>query len=83
MRELTYGQGIKEGMRIKMLENPDVFIFGEDVGLFGGCFGVTAGLFEEFGEKESAIRRSQKGPSSVPQSCCSRWFTTDSRVDVC
>ena len=51
MRELTYGQGIKEGMRIKMLENPDVFIFGEDVGLFGGCFGVTAGLFEEFGEK--------------------------------
>lgn len=51
MRELTYGQGIKEGMRIKMLENPDVLIFGEDVGLFGGCFGVTAGLFEEFGEK--------------------------------
>ncbi|KNZ43347.1 alpha-ketoacid dehydrogenase subunit beta [Acetobacterium bakii] len=51
MRELTYGQGIKEGMRIKMLENPDVCIFGEDVGLFGGCFGVTAGLFEEFGEK--------------------------------
>ena len=51
MRELTYGQGIKEGMRIKMLENPDVFIFGEDVGLFGGCFGVTSGLFEEFGEK--------------------------------
>ena len=51
MRELTYGQGIKEGMRIKMLENPDVLIFGEDVGLFGGCFGVTAGLVEEFGEK--------------------------------
>lgn len=51
MRELTYGQGIKEGMRIKMLENPDVFIFGEDVGLFGGCFGVTSGLVEEFGEK--------------------------------
>ncbi|MBU4438106.1 MAG: alpha-ketoacid dehydrogenase subunit beta, partial [Firmicutes bacterium] len=51
MRELTYGQGIKEGMRIKMLENPDVFIFGEDVGIFGGCFGVTSGLVEEFGEK--------------------------------
>jgi pyruvate dehydrogenase E1 component beta subunit len=26
-----------------------VFIFGEDVGAFGGCFGVTAGLFDEFG----------------------------------
>jgi pyruvate dehydrogenase E1 component beta subunit len=27
----------------------NVFIFGEDVGQFGGCFGVTAGLYEEFG----------------------------------
>ncbi|NTW72158.1 MAG: alpha-ketoacid dehydrogenase subunit beta [Eubacteriaceae bacterium] len=51
MRKMTYGQGIKEGMRIRMLENPDVFIFGEDVGLFGGCFGVTSGLFDEFGDK--------------------------------
>lgn len=50
MRKMTYGEGIKEGMRIKMLENPDVFIFGEDVGLYGGCFGVTAGMFAEFGE---------------------------------
>lgn len=51
MRELTYGQGINEALRIKMLENPDVLIFGEDVGFYGGCFGVTAGLFAEFGEK--------------------------------
>ncbi len=51
MRKMTYAQGIKEGMRIKMLENPDVFIFGEDVGPFGGCFGVTAGMYDEFGEK--------------------------------
>ena len=51
MRKMTYAQGIKEGMRIKMLENPDVFIFGEDVGQFGGCFGVTAGMYDEFGEK--------------------------------
>ncbi len=50
MRKMTYGEGIREGMRIKMLENPDVFIFGEDVGLYGGCFGVTAGMFAEFGE---------------------------------
>ncbi len=50
MRKMTYGEGIREGLRIKMLENPDVFIFGEDVGLYGGCFGVTAGLFAEFGE---------------------------------
>jgi len=50
MRKMTYGQGIREGMRTRMLEDPNVFIFGEDVGKFGGCFGVTAGMFDEFGE---------------------------------
>jgi pyruvate dehydrogenase E1 component beta subunit len=29
--------------------DPNVFILGEDIGAFGGCFGVTAGLFDEFG----------------------------------
>lgn len=51
MRTMTYGEAIREGMRIKMKEDLNVFIMGEDVGAFGGCFGVTAGLFEEFGEK--------------------------------
>lgn len=50
MRTMTYGEAIREGMRVKMKEDPNVFIFGEDVGAFGGCFGVTAGLFDEFGE---------------------------------
>lgn len=51
MRTMTYAEAIREGMRIKMQEDPNVFILGEDVGAFGGCFGVTAGLFDEFGEK--------------------------------
>ena len=51
MRKMTFGEAIREGMRMKMKEDPNVFIMGEDVGAFGGCFGVTAGLFEEFGEK--------------------------------
>lgn len=49
MRKMTYGEAIREGMRIKMHEDPNVYILGEDVGAFGGCFGVTAGLYEEFG----------------------------------
>ncbi len=48
MRKMTYAEGIREGMRIRMLEDDSVLIFGEDVGQFGGCFGVTAGMFEEF-----------------------------------
>lgn len=51
MRKMTYGEAIREGLRIKMNEDPNVFVFGEDVGQFGGCFGVTAGLIDEFGEK--------------------------------
>lgn len=49
MKKMTYGEAIREGMRMKMKEDPNVFIFGEDVGAFGGCFGVTAGLYDEFG----------------------------------
>lgn len=49
MRMMTYGEGIREGMRIKMATDPSVLVFGEDVGQFGGCFGVTAGLLDEFG----------------------------------
>ena len=36
-------------MSIRMRENPNVVLFGEDVGAFGGCFGVSAGMFDEFG----------------------------------
>ena len=33
-----------------MRRDPKVFVLGEDVGAYGGAFGVTQGLFEEFGE---------------------------------
>jgi pyruvate dehydrogenase E1 component beta subunit len=33
-----------------MQEDPNVILFGEDVGKFGGCFGVSTGLWEEFGD---------------------------------
>jgi pyruvate/2-oxoglutarate/acetoin dehydrogenase E1 component len=50
MKTMTYGEAIREGMKIKMEQDPNVFILGEDVGAFGGCFGVTAGLYDAFGE---------------------------------
>ena len=49
MTMMTYAEGIREGMRIRMRENPNVVLFGEDVGAFGGCFGVSAGMLAEFG----------------------------------
>jgi pyruvate/2-oxoglutarate/acetoin dehydrogenase E1 component len=49
MREITFAEAIRESLRQEMRLDPNVFIMGEDVGAFGGCFGVTAGLFDEFG----------------------------------
>ncbi|GGF99508.1 TPP-dependent acetoin dehydrogenase complex, E1 protein subunit beta [Paenibacillus albidus] len=51
MRKMTYGEGIREGLRSKMLEDPNVVLLGEDVGPYGGTFGVTKGLWEQFGEE--------------------------------
>lgn len=50
MRELTYREALREALREEMRRDPSVFIMGEDVAIFGGIFGVTAGLMEEFGE---------------------------------
>ncbi len=50
MRTITYQEAIREALRQEMTLDEKVFILGEDVGVFGGCFGVTAGLLDEFGE---------------------------------
>jgi pyruvate dehydrogenase E1 component beta subunit len=49
MREITFAEAIREALRQEMRLDQNVFILGEDIGAFGGCFGVTAGLFDEFG----------------------------------
>lgn len=49
MRELTYAQAINEAMSFEMRRDENVFLMGEDVGIYGGAFGVSVGMFEEFG----------------------------------
>jgi acetoin:2,6-dichlorophenolindophenol oxidoreductase subunit beta len=49
MRELTYGQAIREALAEEMRRDPRVFIMGEDVAEAGTVFRVLAGLVEEFG----------------------------------
>jgi 2-oxoisovalerate dehydrogenase E1 component len=50
MRVITYVQALVEAQREEMQREPKVFIMGEDVGLYGGAYGATRGLFQEFGE---------------------------------
>jgi pyruvate/2-oxoglutarate/acetoin dehydrogenase E1 component len=49
MRELTYVEAAREALREAMREDERVFLIGEDIGVYGGAFGVTAGLTEQFG----------------------------------
>ncbi|MDP7398795.1 MAG: alpha-ketoacid dehydrogenase subunit beta [Lentisphaeria bacterium] len=46
----TYIEAIKQGIWEEMASDERVFILGEDVGIYGGAFKVTAGMLEEFGE---------------------------------
>lgn len=51
MRELTYREALNEALREEMQRDERVFLFGEDIGIYGGANGVTKGLMDEFGEK--------------------------------
>ena len=47
----TYRGALREAIRQAMLADDRVFLMGEDVGRYGGCFGVSRGLLEEFGSE--------------------------------
>jgi pyruvate dehydrogenase E1 component beta subunit len=49
-RELTYVEAVREALRQSMAADERVFLIGEDVGVYGGAFGASAGLLQEFGE---------------------------------
>ena len=49
MSQITYLQAISNGLRDEMRRDPNVFVLGEDIGVFGGAFKITQGFLEEFG----------------------------------
>ena len=49
VRSQTYWEALRDAMREEILRDPRVFIMGEDVGLYGGAYGATRELFDEFG----------------------------------
>jgi pyruvate dehydrogenase E1 component beta subunit len=46
---ITYREAIRQALR-EMLNDPRVFLMGEDIGIYGGAFAVTKGFHEEFGD---------------------------------
>lgn len=48
-REITYLEAVREAMVQEMRRDQDVFLIGEDIGVYGGAFGVSKGMLDEFG----------------------------------
>ncbi len=49
MTTTTYREATREALREALSRDERVFLMGEDVGRYGGCFAVSLGLLEEFG----------------------------------
>lgn len=73
IREISYSQALVEAMREEMLRDERVFLMGEDIGLYGGAYGATRGLFEEFGESrviDTPISEATIGGAAVGAAMC-------------
>ena len=70
---MTYRDAIREAIRKAMRADDRVFLMGEDVGRYGGCYAVSKGLLAEFGPErirdtplsESAFRRRHRRGAQV------------------
>jgi 2-oxoisovalerate dehydrogenase E1 component len=72
-RKVLYREALQEAMREEMDRNPKVFVMGEDVGLYGGAYGATRGLFDEFGAdrvRDTPISEATIGGSAVGAAMC-------------
>ena len=72
-RKIQFRQAIQEALREEMQRDPTVFVMGEDVGLYGGAYGATRGLFEEFGPdrvRDTPISEATIGGSAVGAAMC-------------
>lgn len=49
VRTITYREAVREAIQEAMRADERVFLMGEDVGMYGGCYAVSKGLFDEFG----------------------------------
>lgn len=50
MKRMSMAEAIRDALRNEMRRNPEITLLGQDIGPYGGTFGVYKGLYEEFGE---------------------------------
>ena len=51
MATMTFAQALNNAHKLEMQRDSNIYVAGEDVGVYGGIFGVTGGLLDQFGDK--------------------------------
>lgn len=51
MPTMNFAQALNDAHRVEMARDSNIYVAGEDVGVYGGIFGVTQGLLDQFGEE--------------------------------
>jgi 2-oxoisovalerate dehydrogenase E1 component len=67
-RQIRYWEALNEALQEELDRDERVFIMGEDVGLYGGAYGATRGLFEKYGPervRDTAISEAAIGGAAV------------------
>jgi pyruvate/2-oxoglutarate/acetoin dehydrogenase E1 component len=73
IRELTYAEALREALQQAMQADETVFLLGEDIGVYGGAFGVTAGLVDEFGPER--VRDTPISEAAIAGACAGAALT--------
>ena len=60
--EMLYWQALNRALDAEMEGDESVFVLGEDVGLYGGSYRVTEGLYAKYGESQAHAHRSRRTP---------------------
>jgi acetoin:2,6-dichlorophenolindophenol oxidoreductase subunit beta len=82
VRELTVSEALREALNQVMAQDERVFVIGEDVGIYGGAFGVSAGLLQTYGSdrvidtpiSEAGIAGSGTGAAAQHSESLENWF---------
>lgn len=72
MPNMTFAQALNDAHRVEMERDPNIYVAGEDVGVYGGIFGVTSGLLDRFGDrrvKDTPITESAIVGTAVGAAC--------------
>lgn len=67
LREITYLEAVNEALDEALQIDPNVYLIGEDIGVYGGGFGATKGLLEKYGE--TRVRSTPISESAIAGVC--------------